>query len=102
MLSEGLLATLVTGGMGILGVLVSRFKCVVQSDGCCSCRSCKFGLLDASIVDDHEVTLKTANINGTDVLYRSKNLVQIDSDDEGGGGGSVCTRSQSRRSVEEL
>ena len=95
MLSEGLLATLVTGGMGVLGVLVSRFKCVVQSDGCCSCRSCKFGLLDTSIVDDHEVTLKTANINGTDVLYRSKNLVQIDSDDEGGG-------ASTRRSVEEL
>ena len=54
MLSEGLMATLVTGGMGVLGMLVSRFKCIVQTDGCCSCRSCKFGLLDASIVDDAE------------------------------------------------
>ena len=83
MLGEGLTATLVTGGVGLLGVLVSRFKCVVQMDGCCSCRSCKFGLLDTSIVDDHEVTLKTASLNGTDVLYRSKNLVVVDSDDEG-------------------
>ncbi len=82
MFSEGLLATMVTGGVGLLGVLVSRFKCIVQMDGCCSCRSCKWGLLDASIVDDQEVTLKTANINGTDVLYRSKNFIQIDSDDE--------------------
>ena len=82
MLSEGILATIVTGGAGLLGVLVSRFKCVAQMEGCCSCRSCKFGLLDNSIVDDHEVTLKTASINGTDVLYKSKNLVQIDSDDD--------------------
>ena len=88
MLSEGLTATLVTGGVGLLGVLVSRFKCIVQMDGCCSCRSCKFGLLDTSIVDDNEVTLKTASLNGTEVLYRSKNLVQIDSDDERDIGGA--------------
>ena len=99
MLSEGLTATLVTGGVGLLGVLVSRFKCIVQMDGCCSCRSCKFGLLDTSIVDDHQVTLKTASLNGTEVLYRSKNLVQIDSDDEGG----PTQRSEARTSdVEEL
>lgn len=83
MLSEGLLATIVTGTVGVVGVIVSRFKCIVQMDGCCSCKSCKFGLLDNSIVDDHEVTLKTASINGTDVLYKSKNFVNIDSDDEG-------------------
>lgn len=82
-LSESLLATLITGSVGIVGVIVSRFKCIVQMDGCCSCKSCKFGLLDNSIVDDHEVTLKTASINGTDVLYKSKNFVNIDSDDEG-------------------
>ncbi len=83
MLSEGLLATIVTGTVGVVGVIVSRFKCIVQMEGCCSCKSCKFGLLDNSIVDDHEVTLKTASINGTDVLYKSKNFVNIDSDDEG-------------------
>jgi hypothetical protein len=97
MLSEGLLATMVTGGVGLLGVLVSRFKCIVRMDGCCSCRSCKWGLLDASIVDNQEVTLKTANINGTDVLYKSKNFIQIDSDDEDG---QMTTRS-SRRAMEE-
>jgi hypothetical protein len=94
MLSEGLLATMVTGGVGLLGVLVSRFKCIVQMDGCCSCRSCKWGLLDASIVDDQEVTLKTANINGTDVLYRSKNFIQIDSDDEDATMPSSCRRAE--------
>ncbi len=82
-LSEGLLATIVTGGVGIVGVIVSRFKCIVQMDGCCSCRSCKFGLLDNSIVDDHEVTMKTISVNGTDMVYKSKNFVVVDSDDEG-------------------
>ena len=82
-LSEGLLATIVTGGVGIVGVIVSRFKCIVQMDGCCSCRSCKFGLLDNSIVDDHEVTMKTISVNGTDLVYKSKNFVVVDSDDEG-------------------
>ena len=82
-LSEGLLATIVTGGVGIVGVIVSRFKCIVQMDGCCSCRSCKFGQLDNSIVDDHEVIMKTINVNGTELAYKSKNFVQIDSDDEG-------------------
>lgn len=81
-LSEGLLATIVTGGVGIVGVIVSRFKCIVQMSGCCSCRSCKFGLLDNSIVDDHEVVMKTINVNGTDLAYKSKNLVAIDSDEE--------------------
>ena len=96
MLSEGLTATLVTGGVGLLGVLVSRFKCIVQMDGCCSCRSCKFGLLDTSIVDDHQVTLKTASLNGTEVLYRSKNLVQIDSDDERDIGGTEAPSASPR------
>ena len=89
MLSEGLLATLITGAVGIAGVLVSRFKCIVQMDGCCSCRSCKFGLLDNSIVDDHEVTMKSVSANGVDLVYRSKNFVQIDSDDE-----AVCEKEE--------
>ena len=88
MLSEGLTATLVTGGVGLLGVLVSRFKCIVQMDGCCTCRSCKFGLLDNSIVDDHEVVMKTISLNGTELAYKSKNFVQIESDDEGDVGGT--------------
>ena len=46
--------------------------------GCCSHRSCKFGLLDNSIVDDHDVT-----VNGTDMVYKSKDFVVVDSDDEG-------------------
>ncbi len=82
-LIESLLATLITVSVGIVCVIVIRFKCIVQMDGCCSCRSCKFGLLDNSIVDDHEVTMKTISVNGTDVLYKSKNVVNIDSDDEG-------------------
>ena len=83
MLSEGLLATLITGAVGISGVIVSRFKCIVQMDGCCKCRSCKCALLDNSIVDDHEVIMKTISLNGTEMAYKSKNFVQIDSDDEG-------------------
>ena len=83
MLSEGLLATIITGCVGIAGVIVSRFKCIVQMDGCCACRSCKFGLLDNSIVDDHEVIMKTISLNGTEMAYKSNNFVHIDSDDEG-------------------
>ena len=81
-LSESLLATLITGGVGICGILVSRFKCMTQFDGCCSLKGCKIGLTDASIVDENEVSVKTVTINGVDLAYRSKNFVQIDSDDE--------------------
>ena len=82
MLSEGLLATIITGCVGISGVIVSRFKCIVQMDGCCTCRSCKFGLLDNSIVDDHEVIMKTISLNGSEMACKSKNLIHVDSDDE--------------------
>ncbi len=81
-LSESLTATLITGAVGICGILVSRFKCMTQFDGCCSLKGCKIGLTDASIVDENEVNVKTVTINGVDLAYRSKNFVQIDSDDE--------------------
>ena len=38
-LSESAVATLITGGVGIFAVLVSKFKCLVQCDGCCALRS---------------------------------------------------------------
>ena len=35
-LSESAVATLITGCVGIVAVLISKFKCLVQCDGCCS------------------------------------------------------------------
>ena len=80
MLSEGLLATLVTGTVGIAGIIVSRFKCVTEFNGCCRIKSCRFGFMDASIVEDHEVQFKKISLNGTEVLHKCKDNVQIDED----------------------
>ncbi len=74
-LSESLAATLITGGVGIVAVLVSKFKCLVQCDGCCSLRSFKFGFLDNSLVDEHNVEFKKISANGNDLIYVSKNVV---------------------------
>ena len=57
-LSESAIATIITGSVGILAVLISKFKCLVQCDGCCSVRSFKFGFLDNSLVDEHNVEFK--------------------------------------------
>ena len=53
-MDAGILATLVTAGAGITGILVSRCKCLVSCVDC-RCQSCKFGFLDNAIVDTHEV-----------------------------------------------
>ena len=41
-LSESAVATLITGSVGIVAVLISKFKCIVQCDGCCKIKSFKF------------------------------------------------------------
>ena len=74
-LSESLTATLITGCVGIVAVLVSKFKCLVQFDGCCSIRSFKFGFLDNSLVDEHNVEFKKISANGNDLIYVSKNVI---------------------------
>ena len=74
-LSESLTATLITGCVGIVAVLVSKFKCIVQCDGCCSVRSFKFGFLDNSLVDEHNVEFKKISANGNDLIYVSKNVI---------------------------
>ena len=53
--SESAIATIITGSVGILAVLISKFKWLVQCDGCCSVRSFKFGFFDNSLVDEHNV-----------------------------------------------
>ena len=81
-MDAGILATLVTAGAGITGILVSRFKCLVSCVDC-RCQSCKFGFLDNAIVDTHEVEFKKIQANGNDLIYVSKNAVNVnDSDDE--------------------
>ena len=57
-LSESVTATLIIGCVGIVAVRISKFKCIVQCDGCCSLRSFKFGVLDNSLVDEHNVEFK--------------------------------------------
>ena len=54
-LSESAIATIITGSVGILVVLIGKLTCLVQCDGCCSVRSFKFVFLDNSLVDEHNV-----------------------------------------------
>ena len=81
-MDSGIIATLVTAGAGITVILVSRFKGLVNCVGC-RCQSCKFWFLDNAIVDTHEVEFKRITANGNDLIYVSKNAVNVnDSDDE--------------------
>ena len=82
-MDAGLLATVVTGGIGLGAICISRFKCLVNCTGCCQFESCKFGFLDNAIVDTHEVEFRKINANGNDLIYVSKNAVNVnDSDDD--------------------
>ena len=81
-MDAGLLATVVTGGIGIAALCISRFKCLVNCTGCCQFESCKFGFLDNAIVDTHEVEFKTIVANGNDLIYVSKNAVNVNDDDD--------------------
>ena len=82
-MNSGIIATLVTAGAGITGILVSRFQFLVHCTGCFECESCKFGFSDNAIVDTHEVEFKNIHAHGNDLIYVSKNDVNVnDSDDE--------------------
>ncbi len=83
MFTESVIATLVTGGIAIIAILVHKFKCLCVCSGCCRFDSCKFGFMDNSIVDEHNVEFKKICANGNDLIYVSKNVVHAnDSDDE--------------------
>ena len=73
-MDASLLATVVTGGVGIVALSVSICKCLVHCTSCCHFESCKFGVLDNAIVDTHEVECKTINANGNDLIYVSNKL----------------------------
>ena len=67
-----------------MAVLISKFKCIVQCDGCCPLRSFKFGVLDNSLVDEHNVEFKKISANGNDLIYVSKNVLHENEDLEVG------------------
>ena len=77
-LSESAVATLITGSVGIVAVLISKFKCIVQCDGCCKIKVFKFVFLDNSIVDEHNVEFLKNTANGNDLIYVSKNVVHFE------------------------
>ena len=81
-LDTAILATLVTGGVGIVGLLVNKFKCLCHCTGCCRIISCKWGFLDNAIVDTHEVEVKKLSINGNDLCYASKNAVNVNEESD--------------------
>ena len=81
-LDTAILATLVTGGVGIVGLLVNKFKCLCHGTGCCRIISCKWGFLDNAIVDTHEVEVKKISINGNDLCYVSKNAVNVNEESD--------------------
>jgi hypothetical protein len=68
-------------GAGVLVAFISRFKCLFEIENC-TCKSCKVGVLESNIVDDHEVEYKKISVNANDVLYMSKNTMKIDDDDD--------------------
>ena len=80
-LSESAIATLITGSVGIVAVLISKFKCIVQCDGCCKIKVFKFGFLDNSLVDERNVEFKKITANGNDLIYVSKNVVHTEEDE---------------------
>ena len=81
-MDSGIIATLITGGLGVAAIIASKFKCLCHCVDC-RCQSCKFGFLDNAIVDTHEVEFKKIQANGNDLIYVSKNAVNVnDSDDE--------------------
>ena len=81
-MDAGILATLVTGGLGVAAIIASKFKCLCHCVDC-RCHSVKSKLLDSAIVDTHEVEFKRIQANGNDLIYVSNNAVNVnDSDDE--------------------
>ena len=81
-LDTAILATLVTGGVGIVGLLVNKFKWLCHCTGCCHIISCKWGCLDNAIVDTHEVEVKKISINGNDLCYVSKIAVNVNEESD--------------------
>ena len=81
-LSESVIATLITGGVGIAAIFANKFKLIVSCGSCCRLESCKFGFVDTAIVDEHTVEFKKINVNGNDLIYVSKNVVNIDDEDD--------------------
>ena len=81
-MDASLLATVVTGGVGIVALCISRFKCLVHCTSCCHFESCKFGFLDNAIVDTHEVEFRKISANGNGLVYVSKNSVNVNVDDD--------------------
>ena len=83
-MDAGVLATVVTGGVGSVALCVSRCKRLCHCTGCCRhFESCKFGFLANAIVDTHEVEFKKINANGNDLTYVSTHAVNVnDSDDD--------------------
>ena len=77
-LSESLTATLITGCVGIVAVLVSKFKCIVQCDGCCALRSFRFVFLDNSVADEHNAEFEKIRATGNGLIYVSENVVHIE------------------------
>ena len=81
-MDPALTATVVTGGVGIVALCVSRFKCLVHCTSCCRFESCKFGFLDNAMVGAREVEFRKISANGNDLICVSKNSVNVNADDD--------------------
>ena len=81
-MDSGIIATLITGGLGVAAIIAPKFKCLCHCVDC-RCQSCKFGILDNAMVDTHEVEFKRITAHGTDLIYVSTHAVNVNySDDE--------------------
>ena len=67
-MEAGLLATIVTGGIGTAALCINRCKCIVNCTGCCHFENCKFGFLDNAIMDTNDVEFKNIVANGNDFI----------------------------------
>jgi hypothetical protein len=74
-MGDVLIGTVVTGSLGIAALLISKFKCICEVQNC-KMKTCKIGVIESNIVDDHEIEYKKINLNANDILYMSKNTMK--------------------------
>ena len=76
-MTPGLETGVLIGGSNIITMIISKFRCYYKHStehpfGC--------GFTDTPLQDDNEIHIKTATVNGIDLLYVGK--IQAEDDDE--------------------
>ena len=71
-MDSGLAATLATGGMGIITMIVHKIKCIYTRENG-ECVGCRCGCMDKPILEDEtDIEVTTVTVNNVDLLYVGK------------------------------